>query len=111
MVRDLEAGETKFGHMKKLMTLVCLHGKGRFLTGLAVLGITAGCVGYAGYAGPDYGYWGPGYHEDWGGDVTVFGGVRGDARHDHDFSRRGASSRATGGFHGGGIHGGGGEHR
>jgi hypothetical protein len=60
----------------------------------------AGCFGYVGAGGPAYG---PGYFDDYGPDVTIFGGGYG--HRDHDYGRRGFESRGGGhGGHGGGHH-------
>jgi hypothetical protein len=62
---------------------------------------TAGCVGYVGPGYYDGGVYGPGYFDDYGPDVTIFGGGYG--HRDHDFGRRGFQSRGGGhGGHGGG---------
>jgi hypothetical protein len=66
-----------------------------------------GCYGVVGggygYYGPAY--CGPGYFDDYGPDVEVFGGY-GHGHWDRDFGRRGFQSRGGGHF-GGGGHGGG----
>jgi hypothetical protein len=87
--------------------------------GLMLMGILTGCVG-EGYYGDGYGpayddYYGPDIYGDYGGYWGPGGYVFGHHHHgglDHDFGRRGFTSRSAGGFHGGGgfAHGGGGFH-
>jgi hypothetical protein len=69
----------------------------------ALLVTLTGCFGVV---GP--GYYGPGYFDDYGPDVTIFGGYYGRDHHDRDYSHRGAASRSVvshgGHFSGGGHH-------